>query len=51
MDYASIGITLEALGDDGTDLGTHRLGLLRTYLTWQAEARLPAAENHLADAA
>ena len=35
MDYASIGITLEALGDDGTDLGTHRLGLLRTYITWQ----------------
>jgi Family of unknown function (DUF6049) len=38
MDYASIGITLEALGDDGTDLGTHRLGLLRTFLTWQARA-------------
>ena len=38
MDYASIGITLEALGDDGTDLGTHRLGLLRTFLTWQIAA-------------
>ncbi len=37
MAYASIGITLEALGDDGTALGTHRLGLLRTYLTWQAK--------------
>jgi hypothetical protein len=38
MAYASIGVTLEALGDDGTDLGTHRLGLLRTYLTWQTKA-------------
>jgi hypothetical protein len=35
MDYASIGITIEAIGDDGTDFGTRRLGLLRTYLTWQ----------------
>ncbi len=35
MDFASIGITLEAIGDDGTALGTRRLGLLRTYLTWQ----------------
>lgn len=38
MAYASIGVTLEALGDDGTDIGTHRLGLLRTYLTWQSKA-------------
>jgi hypothetical protein len=38
MPYASIGVTLEALGDDGTFLGTHRLGLLRTYLTWQTQA-------------
>ncbi len=35
MDYAAIGITLEALGDDGSAIGTHRLGLLRSYLTWQ----------------
>lgn len=38
MAYASIGTTLEALGDDGSIYGTHRLGLLRTYLTWQAKA-------------
>jgi hypothetical protein len=35
MEFASIGITLEALGDDNTGLGTHRVGLLRTFLTWQ----------------
>ncbi|MFL6099295.1 MAG: DUF6049 family protein [Actinomycetales bacterium] len=35
MDFASIGITLEVLGDDGTALGTHRVGLLRSFITWQ----------------
>lgn len=35
MDFASIGITLETLGDDGTGLGTHRVGLLRSFITWQ----------------
>jgi hypothetical protein len=38
MDFASIGITLETLGDDGSDIGTHRVGLLRTYISWQRSA-------------
>ena len=38
MDFASIGVTLEALGDDGSDIGTHRVGLLRTYISWQRAA-------------
>jgi hypothetical protein len=38
MPFASIGITLEVLGDDGSAEGTHRVGLLRSYLTWQQAA-------------
>ena len=38
MPFASIGITLEVLGDDGAADGTHRVGLLRSYLTWQQTA-------------